>query len=133
MTVPTSNYWNPFGPTTLPNGTPNPNRLSGLNVSANGIPVDITSYRFERPTRIEVKNTQVRALTGLRGVHLGYDWESALLYSKATVKDTQEAVSMTLFQRALADSSSNAYNPFCGGCNDWSKLAVRKPPATCTA
>ncbi|MEO6170872.1 MAG: TonB-dependent receptor [Lysobacter sp.] len=122
MTVPTSNYWNPFGPTTLPNGTPNPNRLSGLNVSANGIPVDITSYRFERPTRIEVKNTQVRALTGLRGVHLGYDWESALLYSKATVKDTQEAVSMTLFQRALADSSSNAYNPFCGGCNDWSKL-----------
>ncbi|MGV8941236.1 MAG: TonB-dependent receptor [Lysobacter sp.] len=122
MTVPTSNYWNPFGATTLPDGTPNPNRLSGLNVNANGVPVDITSYRFERPTRIEVKNTQIRALSGLRGFHLGFDWESALLYSKATVKDTQEAVSMTLFQQALADSSSNAYNPFCGGCNDWSKL-----------
>lgn len=122
MTVPTSNYWNPFGATYLPDGSLNPNRLDGLDVDVNGIPVTITSYRFERPTRIEVKNTQVRALAGLRGFHLGFDWESALLYSKATVKDTQEAVSMTLFQQALADSTSNAYNPFCGGCNNWDKL-----------
>lgn len=122
MTVAASNYWNPFGATYLPDGTLNPNRLDGLNIDANGVPVAITNYRFERPTRIEVKNTQIRALTGLRGFHLGFDWESALLYSKATVKDTQDAVSMTLFQQALTDSTSKAYNPFCGGCNSWDKL-----------
>jgi len=120
--VPASNYWNPFGAMYLPDGTLNPNRLQGLNVGPDGVPVTITSYRFERPTRIEVKNTQVRALAGLRGYHYGFDWESAALYSRARVEDTQDAVSMTLFQQALADSTAAAYNPFCGGCNDWDKL-----------
>ncbi len=122
MTVAASNYWNPFGAMYLPDGTLNPNRLQGLNIGPDGLPVTITSYRFERPTRIEVKNTQMRALAGLRGFHFGFDWESAALYSRAKVVDTQDAVSMTSFQQALANSTSAAYNPFCGGCNDWSKL-----------
>lgn len=122
MIVPGSNYWNPFGATYLPNGALNPNRLSGLNIGPNGVPVTISSYRFERPTQIEVKNDQMRALAGLRGYHFGFDWESAALYSKAKVADSQDAVSMTELQKALADSSSAAYNPFCGGCNDWGKL-----------
>src|SRR3546814_8550010 len=29
MTVPASNYWNPFGPVTFANGMANPNRLAG--------------------------------------------------------------------------------------------------------
>ncbi|MCD7097195.1 TonB-dependent receptor [Stenotrophomonas sp. MMGLT7] len=118
VTVPASNYWNPFGATYLSDGTLNPNRLSGLNVGADGVPVTISSYAFERPTRIEVTNTQLRGLVGLRGQALGFDWESALLYSSAKVRDEQDAVSMTLFQQALADGSASAYNPFCGGCND---------------
>ncbi|MGV8959369.1 MAG: TonB-dependent receptor [Stenotrophomonas sp.] len=122
MTVAANNYWNPFGATYLPDGSLNPNRLPGLNVGANGVPVTITSYRFERPTRIEVKNTQVRALAGLRGFHYGFDWETAALYSAAKVADTQDSVSMSLFQQALANPTASAYNPFCGGCNDWSKL-----------
>ncbi|MCS4233730.1 TonB-dependent receptor [Stenotrophomonas sp. BIGb0135] len=122
MTVAASNYWNPFGATRLPDGSVNPNRLANLNVAAGGIPVSISSYRFERPTQIEVKNTQLRALGGLRGFHFGFDWETAALYSRAKVVDTQDAVSMTLFQQALADSTSAAYNPFCGGCNDYGKL-----------
>ena len=122
MTVAASNYWNPFGAMYLPDGTLNPNRLKGLNIGPNGVPVTITSYRFERPTRIEVNNTQVRALAGLRGFHFGFDWESAALYSQAKVKDTQDAVSMSLFQQALANPTASAYNPFCGGCNDWGKL-----------
>ncbi len=122
MTVAASNYWNPFGAMYLPDGSLNPNRLQGLNIGPDGVPVTITSYRFERPTRIEVNNTQVRALAGLRGFHYGFDWESAALYSKAKVKDTQDAVSMSLFQQALANPTASAYNPFCGGCNDWDKL-----------
>jgi outer membrane receptor protein involved in Fe transport len=122
MTVAASNYWNPFGATTLPDGSANPNRLANLNVAAGGIPVSISSYRFERPIQIDVKNTQVRALGGLRGFHFGFDWETAALYSKAKVVDTQDAVSMTLFQQALTDATSAAYNPFCGGCNDYGKL-----------
>nr|MBO2466952.1 TonB-dependent receptor [Xanthomonadaceae bacterium] len=111
VVVPASNYWNPFG------AAGSPNRLDGLDIGPDGVPVTITSYRFERPTKIHVENEQVRALAGLRGYHFGFDWESAALYSKAEVTDTQQAVSMTLFQQALADSTANAYNPFCGGCN----------------
>lgn len=122
MTVAASNYWNPFGAMYLSDGSLNPNRLQGLNIGPDGVPVTLTSYRFERPTRIEVNNTQVRALAGLRGFHYGFDWESAALYSKAKVKDTQDAVSMSLFQQALANPTASAYNPFCGGCNDWGKL-----------
>lgn len=122
MTVAASNYWNPFGAMYLPDGTLNPNRLQGLNIGPDGVPVTLTSYRFERPTRIEVDNIQVRALVGLRGFHYGFDWESAALYSQAKVKDTQDAVSMSLFQQALANPTASAYNPFCGGCNDWDSL-----------
>ena len=111
VVVPASNYWNPFG------AAGSPNRLDGLDIGPDGLPVTISSYRFERPTRIQVENEQVRALAGLRGSHLGFDWESALLYSRAEVVDTQQAVSMTLFQQALADAGPGAYNPFCGGCN----------------
>lgn len=122
MTVSANNYWNPFGAMYLPDGSLNPNRLSGLNIDEAGLPVTITSYRFERPTRIEVDNTQVRALAGLRGFHGGFDWETAALYSAAKVEDTQDAVSLTLLQQALNNATPSAYNPFCGGCNDAGKL-----------
>ncbi|MGY0561264.1 TonB-dependent receptor [Luteimonas sp. A277] len=111
VVVPASNYWNPFG------SSASPHRLDGLDIGPDGLPVTISSYRFERPTMIQVENQQARALAGLRGHHYGYDWESALLYSRAKVVDTQQVVSMTLFQQALADPTSGAYNPFCGGCN----------------
>lgn len=138
VTVPASNYWNPLGATYLADGTLNPNRLSGLDIGADGLPVTISSYRFERPTRIRVDNTQVRYLAGLRGNHFGWDWESALLYSKAKVRDRQDAVSMTLFQQSLARNDASAYNPFCGGCNagatldDFYVQAVRKDETTLT-
>lgn len=122
MTVAANNYWNPFGAMYLPDGSLTPNRLQGLNIGPDGLPVTITSYRFERPTRIEVKNTQTRALAGLRGYHYGFDWETAALYSAAKVSDSQDAVSMSLFQQALANPTASAYNPFCGGCNDWNTL-----------
>ncbi len=112
VTIPASNYWNPFGATTLPDGSPNPNRLPGLDIPDTGLPVTISSYRFAFPTAIEVDNRQYRGLVGLRGNHFGFDWESALTYSRATVRDEQDQVSMTLFQQALADPTPGAFNPF---------------------
>lgn len=116
MTVPASNYWNPFGPVAFANGTVNPNRLAGIDAPAAGLPVTITSYRFADlgPTVVDVTNRQWRALLGLRGEALGFDWESALLYSEATVRDVQDGVSATLLQQSLALSTPDAYNPFNG-------------------
>lgn len=112
VTIPASNYWNPFGAAVLPDGTPNPNRIPGLDIPAEGLPVTISSYRFGFPTRIDVRNRQYRALAGLRGFHGGFDWETALSWQRAAVRDIQDHVSMTLFQQALADSTPAAYNPF---------------------
>lgn len=117
MTVPASNYWNPFGPVVFADGSPNPNRLPNLNVPAEGIPVAIVNYRFDDlgPTVVDVTNDQFRALAGLRGVAFGFDWETAFLYSEASVRDAQDGISSTLLQQQLGLSTPDAYNPFNGG------------------
>jgi iron complex outermembrane recepter protein len=114
-TIAASNYWNPFGAKYLPDGSLNPNRIADLNIPDEGVAITIRNYRFDEPTRIHVDNVQTRALAGLRGFHFGFDWESALLYSRASVEDTQNSVSATLFEKALALSTPNAYNPFGAG------------------
>ena len=119
--IPASNYWNPFGPTTLPNGQPNPNRLPGLtNVPAAGLPVLMNNYRFADagPQRVTVTGHQLRALLGLRGSTRGFDWETAIVYSEAEATDTSFAVRSSALQRSLALSTPDAYNPFSGGCID---------------
>lgn len=117
ITVPASNYWNPFGPVTFADGTPNPNRLPGLNISANGAAVSLASYRFDDfgLSRVDVENDQYRILGGLRGDWAGFDWETALVYSEASVRDAQDGVSSTRIQEALSWSTPDAYNPFNGG------------------
>jgi len=117
VTIPASNYWNPFGATTLPDGSINPNRLSGLGIPDAGLPVTLTNYRFMDlgPTLVKVENTQSRVLGGLRGHWNGWDWDSALLYSQADVVDRQDGISSTALQRQLALATPDAYNPFNGG------------------
>lgn len=111
ISVPASNYYNPFG------STASPNRLPGLNIPTEGLPVTLASYILDdvgtRP--VTVKNDQLRLLAGLRGDLWGWSWESAALYSSAKVRDTSQGVSHTLFQQALARSTPDAYNPFSGG------------------
>lgn len=112
VTIPASNYWNPFGAAMRSDGTSNPNRLPALNIPADGLPVTMSSYRFAFPTQINVVDDQYRLLAGLRGNLFGFDWESAATWSRASVRDVQDQVSSTLLQAALADSTPNAYNPF---------------------
>src|SRR3546814_221447 len=117
MNVPASNYWNPFGPVTFANGAANPNRLAGIDAPVGGLPVAITSYRFADlgPTIVDVTNRQLRTVLGLRGETFGFNWESGLVYSEATVRDVQDGISATALQQSLALSTPNAYNPFNGG------------------
>ncbi|HRN60897.1 MAG TPA: TonB-dependent receptor [Luteimonas sp.] len=117
--IPASNYWNPFGPTTFADGTPNPNRLPGLTgVPGEGLPVQLSNYRYVDVgfQDVKVKNYQARFLAGLRGEWNGFDWEAALTYSEAEADDRSTNVNMTALQRQLALSTPDAYNPFNGGC-----------------
>jgi len=118
--IPASNYYNPFGPTTI-NGQPNPNRIPGLtNVPASGLPVLLTNYRFvdAGPQKVDVTGSQARALLGLKGETFGFKWDSAIVYSEARAKDSSFAVKSSALQQSLALSTPDAYNPFNGGCLD---------------
>lgn len=119
--IPASNYWNPFGPVTFADGTPNPNRLPGLEgVPDEGLPVLMANYRYVDAgfQDVRVENYQARLLAGLRGRWGGFDWESAFVYSEAEAEDRSSNVDRTLLQRQLALSTPDAYNPFSGGCVD---------------
>ena len=119
ITIPASNYWNPFGATLLPNGTANPNRLSGLTgVPAAGLPVTLTTYRYVDAgyQNVDVVNWQDRFLAGFRGKLLGFDFDTAALYSEARAIDRSDADNSTRLQQSLALSTPDAYNPFSGGC-----------------
>ncbi|MBB6228715.1 outer membrane receptor protein involved in Fe transport [Polymorphobacter multimanifer] len=117
ITIPASNYWNPFGQAVFANGQVNPNRLSGTNVPAAGLPVTIRGYSFtdfgQQQVRVVVE--QFRTLAGLRGQISGFDWETAVSYSEATATDTSSNISRTALTAALALSTPDAYNPFAGG------------------
>ena len=118
ITVPAYSYYNPFGPVTFPDSSPNPNRLPGLNAPVQGLALDITGYRpiDAPPRRIVVDDENYRLLTGLRYALGDWDFESAVLYSQAkTVDRTYNRISNTLFQQALSLSTPDAYNPFNGG------------------
>ncbi|GAA4775757.1 TonB-dependent receptor [Stakelama sediminis] len=118
ITVPASNYYNPFGAVTLPDGSPNPNRLPGLtNVPDEGLPVTLKRYDFSDtgPNLVEVTNSEYRLVGGIRWHMAGFKFESAALYSEARVHDRTTALSATLVQQALALSTPDAYDPFNGG------------------
>lgn len=110
-------YWNPFGALYLPDGSLNPNRLPGLNIPEEGVDVAIRTIGMERPTSVEVDHKQYRFLAGLRGLNFGFDWETALLYSEATVTDSMNAISATGLEAAMALRTPDAYNPFATGTN----------------
>jgi len=113
ITIPASNYWNPFGPSTSPNRLPN---LTG--VPNEGLPIRITNYRpvDTGPRTFTVDDTMGRSLVGMRGDIGKFAWESAITYASARTDDnTHNAISNTLFQKQLGLSTADAYNPFNGG------------------
>ncbi|USQ93894.1 TonB-dependent receptor domain-containing protein [Caulobacter sp. RL271] len=116
ISIPASNYWNPFGPVTFANGATNPNRLPNLNVPASGLSLTLRGYTFADLglTHVDVTNDQYRVLGGVRGRKFGFDWESALVYSEATADDISDNISNTKLYAQLALSTPDAYNVFNG-------------------
>jgi len=81
ITIPTTNYYNPFGPTTF-NGVDNPNRLAGLvGVPTTGLALRITNYRpvDTGPRTFVVTDDSIRSLIGVRGEWGNFKWDSAPL------------------------------------------------------
>lgn len=69
--------------------------------------------------RNDVDNEQSRVLAGLRGwTNGGWNWETALLYSRARSTDVQETGQANAFVAAVNRTDASAYNPFNGGDPD---------------
>lgn len=122
-------YYNPFGPLLLPDGSPNPNRLSGLDlgqVPAEGLPlcwrcdaIDGTRARFrvlERPGPfVNVTDESYRVVQGLRGNFGDWDFDTGLVFSRAETLDrTDNRLDLNAFMRQLSLPTPDAYNPFTG-------------------
>ncbi|TNE63532.1 MAG: TonB-dependent receptor [Alphaproteobacteria bacterium] len=108
-------YWNPFGP------VGSPNRLPGTTIAADGVDVIMERYRFvDAGNRdISVDKNVYRFVAGLRGNIGEWDFDTGFVYSEAKLVDlTRNRISLTLMQQQINLTTSDAYNPFNGGCLD---------------
>ena len=116
LRVGAENYYNPLGPCDSPNRLPE--SVIG-NVPCTGLELLMDFYRFaELPRIVTVDGTVNRLVQGFRGVSGEWDWESAMVWSRANRTDvTANRVSNNLIVEALNDPTPAAYNPFSGGVN----------------
>lgn len=77
-------------------------------------PMDVGSRR------IEVEDSSYRLLGGIKGYSKQWEWESALLYSRANTLDTgYNRIRVSALQEAINSTNiEEAYNPFIGGNPD---------------
>ena len=115
LRVAAENYYNPFGPCGSPNRLPD--SVLPSQVPCEGLELEIDNYRAAQlPRIVENDGSVVRLLTGFRGEMGHWDWEGALVWSRAEREDlTRNRLSNTLMVEALSDPTPAAYNPFSGG------------------
>ncbi len=135
--IPASNYWNPFGPITFSDGSPNPNRLPGLDI--NQVPAEGLGYRWNFGTGpyrmldrggafVNVDDESYRALLGLRGNVGDWDFDTAFVSSAAETLDrTDNRASLTEIQRVAGLETPDAYN-FWNGAGDYTDNAIDTTP-----
>ncbi|MCZ6856293.1 MAG: TonB-dependent receptor [Gammaproteobacteria bacterium] len=126
-------YWNPFGPCGSDNRIPDMVTLSdGSVVDTTGIPCEgivlkMENHRYASPTHKIVDNSgdTFRVLQGFRGLMGAWDWDTAVVWSRATKSDlTHNRVSSTLLQEALDDTTPAGYNPFGGLDNNGEQFLI---------
>jgi len=119
--IPLSNYW--LNQLVDSSG----NKLVDSDLIQNDLGLWKARHRFNTPRGYESHRATLRFLQGLRGSFGNWDWDTALLVSDAKSKQNNYGrQSLTLLNQALAKSTPDAYNPFCGGygCSDESPFTV---------
>ena len=105
-------YWNPVGAV----GTTArlPDSIIGTEVPVEGLELEIDNYGWiDAPRHVFNDGETYRFMTGLRGELGAWDWESAVVWSRAEKEDiTKNRVSNTLMQEALNDPTPAGYNVF---------------------
>jgi iron complex outermembrane receptor protein len=113
-TIAADAYWNPVGAV----GTTArlPDSIIGPDVPVEGVALSIDNYGWsDAPRHVYNDGETYRFLTGLRGEMGAWDWESAVLWSRAEKEDiTRNRISNTLIQEALNDPTPAGYNVFSG-------------------
>ena len=116
LRVGAENYYNPFGPCGSPNRLPDD---MIPRVPCSGLALTIDNGRWvEAPRIVDNDGAVWRLLQGFRGTWQGWDWDGAVVWSRAEKEDiTHNRISNNLMQEALEDPTPAAYNPFSGGVN----------------
>ena len=120
--VPLSNYWL----NQMVDGDGN-KLVDNSALISNGLGLWKARHRFSTPRGYDSDRVTLRVLQGFTGVLGDWDWDGAVLWSDAKSKQKNRGrQSMTLLNEALALSTPNAYNPFCGGdgCSDESAFTI---------
>ena len=79
-------------------------------------PMGTYSFRFPNLRTNSTELETIRLLHGMRGNFNEWDWEGAIVYSKATAKDTTKGrVAMDLLDWGLSKTDETAINLFAGG------------------
>ncbi len=128
LTIPAQNYYNPFGPVTFADGSPNPNRLDGITIGGDplpeeGIPLLVRNWRAEDfgQRLVTVENESLIATAGLAGFfNDSWYWDTGIRYNRNEANDSETGrLSKTGFEDVLGRSTPNALNLFGGpGVND---------------
>jgi len=118
LRVGAENYYNPFGPVGSPNRLPD-SVIGAGTIPDEGVELIMDNYRWAQVPRIVDNNAETfRFLQGFRGTMGDWDWDTAVVWSRAEREDiTHNRISNTLMQEALNDPTEAAFNPFGGRTN----------------
>ena len=123
--VPADHYYNPLGPCGSVNRMPD--SIIGMDVPCAGLELKMDTGGYAIPAGRVIDNSgdTFRVLQGFRGFWGAWDWDTAVVWSRARKDDiTHNRVSRTLLQEALDDKTPAAYNPFGGFDNNGERILV---------
>ena len=112
FTIAADAYWNPVG--AVGTSARLPDTIIGPDVPVEGVELRLDNYGWiDAPRHVYNDGETYRFLTGLRGELGAWDWETAVVWSRAEKEDiTKNRLSNTLMREALNDPTPAGYNVF---------------------